>query len=179
MKNQMKNRVFLGLLLTVVLFGVSGPLLAHHSQAVYDEDNLVTIKGTVTKFEWINPHILLHVEVKDDKGNVDEWICFSGSPAMQSREAGWNSQEFKPGEEVTVQGFPQKDGRKIMLGAKHFRANGEVVPESLAEQRIYQGYLDRQAKQGDKKWTCPDFGPLQRASVKRKALPRFMVTLSG
>jgi hypothetical protein len=147
----MKHRVFAVLFLMVGLLMVSGPVSAHHSQAVYDEDRLVTIKGTVTKFEWSNPHILIHLEVKDDKGNSDEWIAFSGSPAMQSREAGWNSEEFKPGEEITIQGFPQKDGRKIMLGAKHTRASGEEVTESLAEQRIYQGYLDRRAKDTGKK----------------------------
>jgi len=151
MKSTMKNRLLSGLLLTISFFTLSAPLFAHHSQAVYDEDHLVTVKGTVSKFEWINPHILLHVEVKDDKGNIDEWICFSGSPSMQAREANWNSEEFKPGEQITVQGFPQKDGRKIMLGAKHFRANGDEVQESLAEQRIYQGYADRRAKEGDKK----------------------------
>jgi hypothetical protein len=147
----MKNRVFTVLFLAAGLLMVSGPISAHHSQAVYDEDRLVTIKGTVTKFEWSNPHILVHLEVKDDKGNIEEWIAFSGSPAMQSREAGWNSEEFKPGEEITIQGFPQKDGRKIMLGAKHTRANGEEVTESFAEQRIYQGYLDRRAKDAGKK----------------------------
>jgi hypothetical protein len=146
-----KNRVFACLSLTAGMLMVSAPLFAHHSQAVYDEDRLVTIKGTVTKFEWANPHILIHLEVKDDKGNVDEWIAFSGSPAMQSREAGWNSEEFKPGEEITIQGFPQKDGRKIMLGAKHTRANGEEISESLAEQRIFQGYLDRRGKDAGKK----------------------------
>jgi hypothetical protein len=129
---------------------VSNPLLAHHSQAVYDEEKLVTITGVVTKFEWINPHVVVHLEVKDDKGNTDEWVAFSGSPAMQLREAGWNSEQFKPGETVTIKGFPQKDGRKIMLGAKHIRANGEEVSESIAEQRIYQGYLDRRAKEGGK-----------------------------
>jgi hypothetical protein len=147
----MKNWAFAVLFLAVGLLAVSGPVLAHHSQAVYDEDHLVTIKGTVTKFEWANPHILIHLEVKDEKGNAEEWIAFSGSPAMQSREAGWNSEQFKPGEEITIQGFPQKDGRKIMLGAKHTRANGEEVTESLAEQRIFQGYLDRRAKDAGKK----------------------------
>jgi hypothetical protein len=147
----MKNKVFAFLFLAAGLLRVPGPIFAHHSQAVYDEDRLVAIKGTVTKFEWINPHILIRMEVRDNAGNVEEWIVFSGSPAMQSREAGWNSEEFKPGEEITIQGFPQKDGRKIMLGAKHTRSNGEEVTESIAEQRIYQGYLDRRAKDAGKK----------------------------
>jgi uncharacterized protein DUF6152 len=145
------NRVLAVFLLAASTILFARPTFAHHSQAVYDEDRLVTIKGTVTKFEWSNPHILIHLEVRDEKGNVEEWIAFSGSPAMQSREAGWTVEEFKPGEEITIQGFPQKDGRKIMLGAKHIRANGEEVTESFAEQRIFQGYLDRRAKDAGKK----------------------------
>jgi hypothetical protein len=146
----MQKKLLVKVALTVGLFAASMPIFAHHSQAVYDEEHLVVVKGVVTKFEWINPHILIRLEVKDEKGNIEEWVAFSGSPAMQSREAGWTSEEFKPGEELTISGFPQKDGRKIMLGAKHIRADGKEVPESLAEQRIYQGYLERRRKEGGK-----------------------------
>jgi hypothetical protein len=146
----MRKRLFAGAALMFGLFAISMSIFAHHSQAVYDEDHLITVKGVVAKFEWVNPHILIHLEVKDEKGNIEEWVAFSGSPAMQSREAGWTSEEFKPGEELTISGFPQKDGRKIMLGAKHTRGNGEDIPESIAEQRIYQGYLDRRRKEAGK-----------------------------
>jgi hypothetical protein len=150
MSNQSLKNVRLVVFIAASFLCVSAPSSAHHSQAVYDENKLFTITGVVTRFEWSNPHVIVHLEVKDDKGSTDEWIAFSGSPSMQLREAGWNSEEFKPGETVTIKGFPQKDGRKIMLGAKHFRANGNEVSESIAEQRIYQGYLDRQAKEGGK-----------------------------
>ena len=133
--------------LALSIFIVSVSTLAHHSQAVYDENKLITITGVVSKFEWTNPHVLIFLDVKDDRGNSEEWVAFSGSPSMQVREAGWNSEEFKPGETITIKGFPQKDGRRIMLGAKHYRASGEEVSESFAEQRIYQGYVDRQAKE--------------------------------
>jgi hypothetical protein len=134
-------------LLALSIVVVSASTFAHHSQAVYDENKLITITGVVSKFEWTNPHVLIFLDVKDDKGSIEEWVAFSGSPSMQVREAGWNSEEFKPGETITIKGFPQKDGRRIMLGAKHYRASGEEVPESFAEQRIYQGYVDRQAKE--------------------------------
>ena len=134
-------------LLALSFLTVSVSTFAHHSQAVYDENKLITITGVVSKFEWTNPHVLIFLDVKDEKGNVEEWVAFSGSPSMQVREAGWNSEEFKPGETITIKGFPQKDGRRIMLGAKHYRASGEEVSESFAEQRIYQGYVDRQVKE--------------------------------
>lgn len=150
MSDRIWQKLSLGISLALALLVVSAPLFAHHSQAVYDENKLVTVTGVVTKFEWVNPHVIVHLEVKDDKGNADEWVAFSGSPSMQLREAGWNSEEFKAGETITVKGFPQKDGRKIMLGAKHYRASGEELPESDAEQRIYQGYIDRRSKEGAK-----------------------------
>lgn len=148
MKGELLRRMFVGMSVMGFMVVVATQAVAHHSQAVYDENKLVTLTGIVTKFEWINPHIVVHIEVKDEKGNTEEWAAFSGSPSMQLREAGWNSEEFKVGETITVKGFPQKDGRKIMLGAKHYRANGEELPESIAEQRIYQGYLDRRGKEG-------------------------------
>jgi hypothetical protein len=140
---KLRTEVFLALSVFIASVSTS----AHHSQAVYDENKLITITGVVSRFEWTNPHVLISLDVKDDKGNIEEWVAFSGSPSMQVREAGWNSEEFKPGETITIKGFPQKDGRRIMLGVKHYRASGEEVPESFAEQRIYQGYVDRQGKE--------------------------------
>jgi len=127
----------------ILLFAVPAP--AHHSQAVYDEDTLITLKGTVTQFEFVNPHVIIHLDVKDDKGNVESWQCFSAAPGVESR-AGWTHDYFKPGEEITVVGFGEKSGRKVMTGVRHFRANGEELPEAWPEKQIYQGYLDRHAK---------------------------------
>lgn len=124
---------------------LAGPLLAHHSQAVYDEDTLITLKGTVTQFEFVNPHVIIHLDVKDDKGNTENWLCFSAPPGVESR-AGWTHDYFKPGEELTILGFGEKGGRKVMTGVRHIRANGEEVPEAWPERQIYQGYLDRRAK---------------------------------
>jgi hypothetical protein len=137
--------------LTAAILLIAGVLLlaapapAHHSQAVYDEDTLITLKGTVTQFEFINPHVIIHMDVKDDKGNVENWQCFSAAPGVESR-VGWTHDYFKPGEEITILGFGEKSGRKVMTGVKHFRANGEEIPEAWPEHQIYQGYLDRHAK---------------------------------
>ena len=87
------------------------PLLAHHSFAAeYDDKKPVSIKGTVTKVEWANPHIWFYVDVKDAVGKVEHWQCEGGPPNMLVRQ-GWKKDSLKPGDEVSVEGFRAKDGR--------------------------------------------------------------------
>jgi len=72
-------------------------------------DSLTTLKGTVTKFEFINPHALIYVDVVGDKGNVDHWIAESSSNNHLSR-GGYDKNSLKPGEQVTVTGHRAKNG---------------------------------------------------------------------
>jgi hypothetical protein len=69
----------------------------------------VSIKGTVTKVEWANPHIWFYVDVKDAAGKVEHWQCEGGPPNMLVRQ-GWKKDSLKPGDEVSVEGFRAKDG---------------------------------------------------------------------
>jgi hypothetical protein len=112
------------------LFLVSGLLLAHHSNSIYDEETCVSLTGTVSKFEFINPHVLIHLDVKDAAGNVVTWATLGGPPNRMSKGSGWTSKTFRQGEELTIVGFPFRDGRAGMLFQKIMRADGEVVPLS-------------------------------------------------
>ena len=74
-----------------VLIGVAGilcpvaQLYAHHSFAAeYDEKKVIVLKGTVTRFDWLNPHLRFYVDVKDDKGNVTNWDLELMSPKSRS-----------------------------------------------------------------------------------------------
>src|SRR3974390_1077693 len=69
----------------------------------------ITIKGTVTKVEWMNPHIWFYLESKDDSGKVATWQCEGGPPNSLTRQ-GWTRCSLKPGDQITVEGFRAKDG---------------------------------------------------------------------
>ena len=86
---------------------------AHHSFAAeYDRNKPVTLTGSVTRVEWINPHARFHMDVKDASGKVASWEIELGSPAGLIRR-GWTRNSLKIGEPVTVEGFLAKDGSNL------------------------------------------------------------------
>ena len=107
----MKLTVFCGL---AVALGVTAiPALAHHSFAAeYDSAKPVTLTGTVTKVEWMNPHARFYLDVKDEGGKVTNWEFELGSPNGLMRR-GWTRNSLKEGDTVTVSGSLAKDGSKL------------------------------------------------------------------
>jgi hypothetical protein len=88
----------------------AAPVFAHHSFAAeYDDKKPVSLKGTVTKVEWMNPHIWVYLDTKDDKGAVAHWQCEGGPPNSLTRQ-GWRRDALKAGDEITIDGFRAKDG---------------------------------------------------------------------
>lgn len=107
------------------LFGIAAPILAHHSFAAeYDSTKTVTVKGTINKLSWVNPHAYVFVDVKDAGGKVTTWAFESLSPNALSRQ-GWNRNSLKQGEEVTVEGYMAKDGKPLADGSIH--ANSRAI----------------------------------------------------
>ena len=102
------------------------PVLAHHSfQAEYDENKVVTVNGKVTKVAWTNPHVILHMDVRDDSGQLANWQMELASPNGLLRQ-GWKLDSLKPGDQVTVSGYAARDGshllnaRRVVLGGKAY-----------------------------------------------------------
>jgi uncharacterized protein DUF6152 len=124
----MKN---LGLCLTFIFIAlfVSSPALAHHGETNYDTDKLVTVKATVTDFEFINPHVQITMEVKNDKGETEKWICEARSPAMLVRNGGWDKNTLKAGDVITASGFRAKNGANILRLKKIVLADGTQLPD--------------------------------------------------
>src|SRR5438874_7694770 len=128
----MNARLLPTLFALVCLLMIPGRIFGHHSDSVYDQEHLTTITGTVTQFEFVNPHQLIHLDVKDPGGKVEQWVVLGGAP-NQMRRLGWNSESVKPGEQLTVTGFRFRDGRSVMLHLKIVRANGDELRLSDVE----------------------------------------------
>jgi hypothetical protein len=101
---------FLIVLAAAMLAGIALP--AHHGNAAYDDKNPITIKGTVTEFEWTNPHAQIYLDVKDVKGNVVHWSVETYSPGKLVR-AGWSKDIVKAGDQVSINLIPAKNGAPV------------------------------------------------------------------
>jgi Family of unknown function (DUF6152) len=92
------------------------PVVAHHAFAAeYDGTKPVTLRGVVTKMEWINPHAWIHLDVKNADGTVTQWMIEGAAPNALVRR-GFNRNSLLPGTELIVEGFMAKDGTKFANG---------------------------------------------------------------
>jgi hypothetical protein len=89
---------------------LAAPALAHHSFAMFDNSRSVTLHGTVTSFQWTNPHSYLELDADDGHGGKVHYTFEMTSPNMMSR-LGWTSRTIKKGDVVTVVEAPLRDGR--------------------------------------------------------------------
>jgi Family of unknown function (DUF6152) len=97
-------------LLAAGIFGIAGPLLAHHSFTMFDMTKRVTLVGTVTSFEWTNPHSYIEIDVPDEKAAVKHWSIELGSPSILM-QSGWKFSSLKTGDKVTLIINPMKSGQ--------------------------------------------------------------------
>ncbi len=102
-------RLNFGVLMAATMLTAALPILAHHSMsAEFDSTKPVKVTGTVTKLDWMNPHIWVYVDVKDENGKIAKWQ-FEGGPPNSLRRNGWTRNALKPGDTVTIEGIRAKD----------------------------------------------------------------------
>ena len=123
----MKRSLWLFLFSAVILAISSVTAFAHHGTAAYDQKANVSLKATITDFQFVNPHVQYFFDTKDDDGNVIHWNCEGTNPAMLAR-AGWTKNTLKPGDQVTMVVHPNKDPNvHVVLFVKVILANGQEV----------------------------------------------------
>jgi Family of unknown function (DUF6152) len=119
----MKVRPIFVLALPIALLMSSLPMLAHHGTTAYDPSKTLRLKGTVTSFNWVNPHVSLGWDVKAENGEVEHWVVELTSPGMLTR-SGWHHDSLKAGDEVTVFIHPSKNGSKSGIFQRVVFADG-------------------------------------------------------
>jgi hypothetical protein len=103
----MKSRL-LNVLAAAIMVAI--PVLAHHSFTMFDTAKVITITGTVTDFQWTNPHSYIEIDVPDESGAIKHWAIEMGSPSIL-QQSGWKFSNLKKGDKTTLVINPLKDGR--------------------------------------------------------------------
>jgi Family of unknown function (DUF6152) len=122
-----RTRYAVPLLTAFVVAAGSHSSYGHHSPAQFDLSRTLTIEATVTKFEWINPHVFVQVETVGDNGQPQTWQIEGDAPSTLL-PLGWSSDSLKPGDRVTVEASPPRNAaRRTLLGRSITRADGVIL----------------------------------------------------
>jgi hypothetical protein len=144
----MKRHLLAASIGTVLLCTAARQAAAHHSFAAeFDANKPITLHGTITKLEWINPHSWLHIDVKNDDGTTSEWMVEAATPNTLLRR-GFTRDTVKAGTEITVVGYQAKsgahrangrdlilaDGSHLFMGSSESSGPGEAPKAEPAQQ---------------------------------------------
>ena len=119
----MKARIHLFGTLVACLLAFAGPAFAHHAWHGYDMENITSVAGTVTQFDWSNPHVWISFEITDDKGAIEKWSAGGPSPSRMAN-TGWDKDTLKPGDQITVVGHRINDGTNYLRLVKVVLSDG-------------------------------------------------------
>jgi hypothetical protein len=119
-----------------IVLSIAAPAMAHHSFAMFDREKSVTLTGIVKEFEWTNPHVWIHMMVPDQTGKAVEW-SFEMQAIAQDTAGGWRSDSVKPGDKVSIDFHPLKDGTR----------GGQLVAATLADGKRLGGPVRRPGAQ--------------------------------
>ena len=111
---------------------LAGPAAAHHSYAMFDREKDLALTGTVSAFEWTNPHSWIEIQAPNAKGGADKWGVEMTSPAVLVR-AGWKSTTLKPGDMVTITIHPLRSGETGGTFVSVQLPDGRVLTDKAAK----------------------------------------------
>jgi len=125
-----KLLVVLAAIESLALF--SSVAMAHHGVAGYDMSKTVTLHGTVTKFDWSNPHVVVYVDAKNEKGETQNWTIEFAAPIHMVR-AGWNKNVMKAGDDIVIDTHPSRNGAPVGITSTitfilKVVVNGQALP---------------------------------------------------
>jgi hypothetical protein len=123
----MTSRIFVCCVAVLAAGAVAGPLSAHHGGAAFDQGQSVTYQATMTELQFNNPHVLLFFDVKNAKGETENWSGWLTAPNKLSR-AGWTKRTLNAGDKVTVTGTPHKAGSHVIQIRKLVGPDGKDLP---------------------------------------------------
>lgn len=115
------------------------PVLAHHAfEAEFDQDKHITVTGVLTKLDWVNPHVYVYLDAKDEKGQIVHWQ-FNSVPPLMLRKGGLDRSMFVIGQTYTIDGYGAKDGSRTLgwLKTLHF-PDGRAIDILRDEDKIVQ-----------------------------------------
>jgi hypothetical protein len=124
----MSSKVRLVLASAVALLATQA--IAHHGAGVFEPEKKVTVMGTVTEFQFVNPHVLVYIDVKGGDGKTVHWGGELTSPnrlARDARAVKWHKSILKPGDSITMTGHPARNGAPMMDILKIVDGQGTVL----------------------------------------------------
>jgi hypothetical protein len=128
----MRREVLSFLVVAAGVFLVSSSISAHHGVAHYDMKKTIVLTGTITAFDWGNPHCLVHLDVMEDDGRFRHWTLEMSSTFAMSRR-GWDKDTLKRGDQVIAETHPAQNGNPLGISSSptfflKFVVNGREIP---------------------------------------------------
>ncbi|HTO27593.1 MAG TPA: DUF6152 family protein [Devosia sp.] len=124
-----RNNILAAVLAVAAPLTIAAPALAHHSFAMFDQKKVMTLQGTVTEFQWTNPHAFIEIDVPTN-GKIVHWSIELNSPNNLKRQ-GWSRASLKTGDKISLRMNPLRDGKKGGLFLDLKKADGKVLDSGL------------------------------------------------